>query len=343
MSEDIYQIRLSGNILDGHEREDVITKLSKLFRIESTRAESFVNNRPSIIRKGYDLPTAERLCEQLKEIGVDCHTVQSQPEATPQPANAAPTKPVSDSSSQNFQNAPSDSNSHESTNSLERGINGDYSFAVGKTISEAWNLISGHKWPIWVGFFAIMGITIGIEFLVGLLGFGSQTGQQEPSALGFGVGVLSWLLQVVLCAPIAAGLALYCARVASGKQVQLGDIFSLYPSMQSLGLLQISLNLMVFIGILLFIIPGIYLSVAYALALVLQADRKLGIWNSLEASRKAITRRWFSVFLLLILLSILMVISTLPLGIGLIWTLPMLFMAIGILYRNIFGVKTEAI
>ncbi len=341
MTEDLYQIRLSGNILDGHERKDVVIKLSKLFGIEPTRADSFVNNRPSLIRKGYDLASAERLCERLKEIGVDCRTVQSQPEATPQPEKATQPKAASDSNTRTSQDAPLNNN-HQDSNDLEQAISGNYSFAVGKTISEAWNLISGHKWPVWAGFLAIMGITLGIEFLVTLLGFGSQTGQQEASALGFGVGVLSWLLQVILCAPIAAGLALYCARAASGKQVKLGDIFSLYPSIQSLGLLQVSLNLLIFIGILLFIIPGIYLSIAYALALVIQADRNLGIWNSLEASRKAVTHRWFSIFWMFILLSILVVISALPLGIGLIWTLPMIFMAIGILYRDIFGVETAA-
>ena len=84
---------------------------------------------------------------------------------------------------------------------------------------------------------------------------------------------------------------------------------------------------------------GLYLSVAYMLALPLVAERGLTPWQALETSRKAISRHWFKVFGLLLVLSLLMLVSMIPLFIGLIWTGPLFVVSMGILYRTIFGVR----
>jgi hypothetical protein len=62
----------------------------------------------------------------------------------------------------------------------------------------------------------------------------------------------------------------------------------------------------------------------------------------MEASRKAIHRHWFKVFGLYVLMSFICVLSSIPLGLGLIWTFPMFIMVGGILYREIFGVSQKA-
>ena len=55
-------------------------------------------------------------------------------------------------------------------------------------------------------------------------------------------------------------------------------------------------------------------------------------------SCKAITQHWFKVFFLFLTMNIVVWISMLPLGIGLIWTIPMFIVMIGVLYNRIFGV-----
>ncbi|MFO6374032.1 hypothetical protein ACLBYN_16215, partial [Pseudomonas aeruginosa] len=52
-----------------------------------------------------------------------------------------------------------------------------------------------------------------------------------------------------------------------------------------------------------------------------------------------ISRHWFKVFGLLLVLSLLMLVSMIPLFIGLIWTGPLFVVSMGILYRTIFGVR----
>ncbi|MEN8132906.1 MAG: hypothetical protein ABFS45_22555, partial [Pseudomonadota bacterium] len=105
-----------------------------------------------------------------------------------------------------------------------------------------------------------------------------------------------------------------------------------------LAILGVLTTLLTYIGFLLLILPGIYLAIAYLLATPLLVEKQLTPWQAMENSRKAITRHWFKVFLLLLATALIMFISAIPLGLGLIWTYPMAINILGILYREIFGV-----
>jgi len=93
----------------------------------------------------------------------------------------------------------------------------------------------------------------------------------------------------------------------------------------------------------LLIVPGIYLSIAYAMALPLMAEKEMGIWESLETSRKAITKKWFPFFGFFIVIMLIMLAGVLALGIGLIWAMPLTTIAYGIAYRNMFGVEEKTL
>ncbi|WP_419533208.1 hypothetical protein [Endozoicomonas sp.] len=107
--------------------------------------------------------------------------------------------------------------------------------------------------------------------------------------------------------------------------------------------LYILMTILIVIGFLLLILPGIYLAIAYMLAIPLVVDKKMGIWEALETSRKAVTKRWFSIFGLTLLIMLINAIAMIPLGLGLIWTVPMSTIAFGILYRNIFGCSQQTL
>ena len=80
-------------------------------------------------------------------------------------------------------------------------------------------------------------------------------------------------------------------------------------------------------------------------ALLLGARQAVGTdidVQALEASRKAITQHWFKVFGLFLLLGLIVMVSAIPLGIGLVWSIPLMVVAMGVLYRTIFGVLPAA-
>ena len=116
---------------------------------------------------------------------------------------------------------------------------------------------------------------------------------------------------------------------------------------------------------LLSVLPGVYLTVGYALVVPLIADRKLGPWPAMEVSRRAITKHWFAVAGVLVAASLIVGSSALPpalgaaialptlgvdaaivvaivLGAGLVWTVPMAIVVVGVLYRDVFGVTERS-
>ncbi len=81
--------------------------------------------------------------------------------------------------------------------------------------------------------------------------------------------------------------------------------------------------------------------VAYAFSAPLMLDKKLSPWQSMEASRKAVTHHWFKVFGVFLLLSVILVLSMFTV-IGIIWALPMSMLGYASLYITIFGISEDA-
>ena len=148
--------------------------------------------------------------------------------------------------------------------------------------------------------------------------------------LGFG--------SILIQAPMVAGLEMIGVRRSVDLPISVKSVFNYFKYFLPLALTWLIMSILVMLGFLLLVIPGIYLAVATFFALQLVADRQLGPWQAIKTSIKATTHNWFPIFLILLALSLIMAVSCIPLGIGLIWTLPLLFIAKGILYRNIFGV-----
>lgn len=229
--------------------------------------------------------------------------------------------------------------------SLDRAIAGDYRFEIGATLSEAWARTKGAKWKIHLAlllyvvlYLVIMGVSM---LIVGLL-FGSAavTGDESAGAGAAIAGsVIPQLLMMLLGTPLAAGLAMIGIRRAADAPFGPGQVLAYFHRMLPLFITQLLMMVLIMIGFLLLILPGIYLSIAYLLAMPLVVEKNLGPWQALEASRKAISKRWFAVFGFVIVLTLINIVAAIPLTIGLIWTLPMSLIAYGILYRNVFGVE----
>lgn len=93
------------------------------------------------------------------------------------------------------------------------------------------------------------------------------------------------------------------------------------------------------IGCFLLLIPGIYLTVAYAFSVLFVIEKKLNFWSALEASRKLITKKWFSFLGLGILLVLLNLAGVLILGVGLLVTIPWTYCITVAAFEHIVGLN----
>ncbi|WP_160152076.1 hypothetical protein [Microbulbifer sp. ALW1] len=218
--------------------------------------------------------------------------------------------------------------------SIPKALAGDYQVNVGDTISEAWARTKGNKGTVWLGVLLYLVAYIGISVVATMI-----TGQSitDPDA-NQGVGaILSNLIIVAASAPLGAGMMMIGVKIARDEQVSGTEVFAHFDKILPLAVCMILTYLLVTLGFILLVLPGIYLMVGYCMSIPLIVDKNMGPWQALETSRKAVTKHWFPVFGFLIVMLLLYVAGFLALLIGLIWAIPTLAIAYGVLYRNMFG------
>ena len=211
---------------------------------------------------------------------------------------------------------------------LLAAIEGRYSLSIEGVLSEARKLAEGYKFKLNIAAAIYSLIVIAMALLVG--GLGALT---DNSIF---IAIVGELIYAWITLPVAMGLfAISLDRVAGGE-VSNDRLFLFFPQATRLVVTTVLMTLLIFMGYVLLIIPGLYLSVAYLFVLPLLVQRELGMLDALEVSRKAITHRWFTVLGILLVLALINVIGAIPLGIGLIWTIPWTMLAMGVMYQRIF-------
>jgi hypothetical protein len=215
--------------------------------------------------------------------------------------------------------------------SLEDALAGRYDFAIGDVLREAWAMTSGMKGAFWGAAVLLYLGYMAVALVGGLLLRGNAI-----LNMGFNI-VLGAIAPVLFLGLISVGI-----RRAKGLSVRFETGFGSFNRASSAFIAGLLSTVLIYLGLILLVIPGIYLAVGYCMTMSLIVDRDFTPWQALEASRKAVTKRWFQFFGLFFLVGVLVVVSMLPLGIGLIWTAPWSVNVIGVAYRRTFGVAQTA-
>jgi hypothetical protein len=206
---------------------------------------------------------------------------------------------------------------------LQRSLAGDYRFDVVSLLKDAWARTEGFKLTAWIAVGISIGASLVVSFLQYLLGNGM-------------IATLVGLAALLVTVPIGAGALMLGVRHCAGEAVQPADVLNYFDRAVKLVGLYLLMGILIAIGMLLLILPGIYLAVAYSLAIPLILRHDLGIWEALELSRRTITKQWLNFFLLFLVLMVITFVSIIPFGIGLIWTLPLGLCTLGLLYHATF-------
>jgi DNA-directed RNA polymerase subunit RPC12/RpoP len=208
-------------------------------------------------------------------------------------------------------------------------------FTVWEVLREAWQKTKGAKAAIWGGLFVMYLVLLALIF-GGDFGLQMLFVDLEPT---MAIGINSGLQMITTCLSVifTAGIMLIGVRRAAEQRISWQMVFAGFSKALSITMALILQTVLVFIGFCLLILPGIYLSVGYALTLPLILEKGLGPWQALEVSRKAIHKKWWTVFGLYLVMGVICLVSAIPLGLGMIWSVPLFFVGFGVLYRHFFG------
>lgn len=151
------------------------------------------------------------------------------------------------------------------------------------------------------------------------------------------------LIGMVLAGPLFTGLHWMGLKAARGQTIVFEDAFAGFgPRFLQLMLAGIVFHLLVGVGLLLLLLPGIYLIVSWSFPFLLIFDRGMGFWDAMEMSRKTVGARWFWFFGFWVVVLIALFFGALLCGVGLFVALPVVNIAFGVLYREIYDRLAEA-
>lgn len=213
-------------------------------------------------------------------------------------------------------------------------------FTIGEALKEAWKKIKGAKGTIWAGT-AIMYLVI----LVVVAGGAVLLPTSDADVTEVGTLIASGIFQAVtdaLSVLFTGGLVFMAIRKAGGNPIHWKMIFRGFQLPGKIVVATILQTILVLIGFLLLVLPGIYLMVGYAMTIPLIVDREMSPWQAMETSRKTVHKIWWKMAFLFLIMGLIFLLSMIPVGLGLIWTWPMFLMLAGVVYRYLFGSEKAA-
>jgi len=187
----------------------------------------------------------------------------------------------------------------------------DYALDVGRCMNRAWELLKTNFWPI-------VGVTALILILL--------------------VATNSIYVGILLTGPLLGGLNWYYLKLIRGQKAELNDAFAgftlAFVPLMLAGLVSAVLES---IGLMLCILPGIYLIVAWIMTFPLVIDKQIQFWDAMEVSRKVVSKHWWNFFGFFLLWCLINLGGLLLCGLGVFITFPWTSIAVVYAYEDIFG------
>ena len=233
----------------------------------------------------------------------------------------------------------------------------DYDLDLGQCVSESWAALSRN-----------FGLVLGGSVVFMLIQGGMSAFAQIPF-----VGLLMVPVIFIVTGPLTGGFYYFLLRNIRRENVDIGDVFSGFK--RSLGQLiggylvpallaglaalpgalimifpvirmsqqnnySAAMVVMLAFGIIVAMIPAIYLGVCWKFTLPLIADKGLDFWTAMGLSRKRVGQHWWTIFGLSILAGLINIVGMLACCIGLFVSIPVGLGAMMVAYERMFNART---
>ena len=199
-------------------------------------------------------------------------------------------------------------------------------FSIDEAIQFGWNAAKRN-----IGFFFIVFI---ISLVASAIPNGVQTATEKTAPfLSFLFGLVSLVVSQVL----AIGITRISLRFADQQKAEIADLYTGYPLFFRYLFASILYALIVAIGLVLLVVPGVYLAVRFSQYGFLVVDKGLGPVEALRKSAALTEGARWQLFLFGILLFGLVLLGAIALLIGLFWAVPTTLVAAAFVYRRLLA------
>ena len=200
-------------------------------------------------------------------------------------------------------------------NRIESIAEKDYEFNFQKYLSEGWDFF--RKAPMQLALYTL--IVMGISLVLGIIPL---------------VGTIATMFIVPI---LVAGYYVGIKKLDETNSLEIGDFFKSFDYWQQVFLFGLVSSLLIGLGFILLILPGIWLAIAISFGYPLIVFAKFEFWDALKMSVKIINKKWFNFFGLLFVLALINVVGALFLGLGLFITIPLTYGTLYACYKDIVG------
>lgn len=142
----------------------------------------------------------------------------------------------------------------------------------------------------------------------------------------------------ILGGPLWGGLALFYLKKIRGESATIDTAFSGFRiALLPLFLGGLVSGVLIAAGLVCFILPGLYLAVAWSFTSIIIADKGLDFWPAMELSRRVLTRHWFKLFLFWALALVSIGLGVFACVIGAFLVMPVVAAAAAYAYEDLIG------
>jgi len=146
-------------------------------------------------------------------------------------------------------------------------------------------------------------------------------------ATSYGLAFITSLAAVGLQIGVVLGLIGICLKIAQGMRPPLAELFAYFHLLWKYILASLLYAMVIFVGLLLLVIPAFVWGVKYSLFAFFIVDKKVGPLEALRFSAEATRGHMLTIFIFLLILLVINFLCALLLGIGLLISLPVTYLA----------------
>jgi uncharacterized membrane protein len=188
-------------------------------------------------------------------------------------------------------------------------------FDIGDLLSRAWKALMANAVVLILGMIVIVIVQFLVQFVAAIV-----------------LGRAAAMAQLVLNGPFMLGYCTVVLCAARNQPTDFGQLFSGFQRFLPAFLANLVISIFAGIGMVLCILPGLFVGIIYSLTYFVLHDRDVDFWPAMEESRKTVMASlgsWLLLFLVVIALNL---AGAIPCGLGLLITGPLTAVMLAMAY-----------